>query len=265
MSLRIALLFFSLLISIGDLRSAAFAQETSEGPSIEGPVEGLIGPAVEMNSDLRDLLIEGRRQRELEPIEVPLHRVPFPELAPATHGDVETQLAPSNSVGAFKTKKSALSKPNPNFDGISLFDPGAFFVPHDTNGDVGPNHYVQTVNSSIAVFDKHGNTLAGPLPLSALFAPLGGSCVVGFPIDPIVNYDPLADRWLVLGFPFDSPICIAVSQTGDPVAGGWFLYAFDVVDLPDYPKLGVWPDAYYLSTQAGTVQVYALDRSRMLN
>jgi hypothetical protein len=71
--------------------------------------------------------------------------------------------------------------------------------------------------------------------------------------------------------PFASPICVAVSRTNDPVTGGWFLYDFDVTafGFPDYPKLGVWPDAYYLSTQrffpGGGLDVYALDRENMLN
>src|SRR2546430_815607 len=33
-------------------------------------------------------------------------------------------------------------------------------APPDTNGDVGPNHYVEPVNLSIKIFDKNGNTLA---------------------------------------------------------------------------------------------------------
>ena len=109
------------------------------------------------------------------------------------------------------------------------------------------------------------------MPISTLFAPLGGPCATDSVIDPIVNHDPLADRWVVLGFPFSSPICVAVSQTNDPVAGGWFLYEFDVTGFgfPDYPKLGVWPDAYYLTTQRGFpdggLDVYALDRANMLN
>lgn len=156
--------------------------------------------------------------------------------------------------------------PNPNFEGINQSDPGAGFIPPDTNGDVGPNHYVQTVNSSIEIFDKQGTTLAGPMRINRLFVPLGGPCATGSVIDPIVNYDPLADRWVVMGFPFASPLCIAVSRTSDPVAGGWFLYAFDLgVSIPDYPKLGVWPDAYYLGLNAGPENVFALDRTNMLS
>ncbi len=68
-----------------------------------------------------------------------------------------------------------------------------------------------------------------------------------------------------MGFPVRSPLCIAVSRTGDPVASGWFLYAFDLgVSVPDYPKLGVWPDAYYLGLNSFP-NVCALDRANMLS
>jgi hypothetical protein len=255
-------MFLCLSTSLQGLCNASFAQEGGSG--IKGPIVSVIQAPVEMNADLRDLIIEVPLRRARGLIEVPLKKVPLPEVTPSRPGEEEIPFIPRDPIHLFKAAPE-FSTADPNFDGIHAGDPGAFFSPPDTNGDVGPNHYIQVVNSSMAVFDKQGNTLAGPLPINALFVPLGGSCADESPIDPIVNYDPLADRWLVLGFPFASPICIAVSQTGDPVTGGWFLYAFDVASFPDYPKLGVWPDAYYLSTQIGTVDVYALDRSSMLN
>ena len=71
--------------------------------------------------------------------------------------------------------------------------------------------------------------------------------------------------------------CIGVSKTSDPVSGGWWLYAIQVdpanpTYLGDYPKFGMWPDAYYLSmnefsnnTTFNGVRVYALDRNSMIN
>src|SRR5258708_16202604 len=46
--------------------------------------------------------------------------------------------------------------------------------------------------------------------------------------------------------------CIAVSKTSDPVSGGWWLYGIRADDaahpwLPDYPKMGIWPDGLYMS------------------
>jgi hypothetical protein len=65
------------------------------------------------------------------------------------------------------------------FNGIDVVNSGGSGVP-DTNGDVGPDHYVQAVNNSFKVFDKSGNTLAGPTTYDSLFAQLTGTPCSGF-------------------------------------------------------------------------------------
>ena len=76
--------------------------------------------------------------------------------------------------------------------------------------------------------------------------------------DPVVLYDAVDDRWMITDFAWTNndsgPYyeCLAVSKTGDPVTGGWWLYALRADDathdwLNDYPKLGVWPDGIYMS------------------
>src|SRR3712207_8205335 len=55
--------------------------------------------------------------------------------------------------------RSAAPSPAKNFPGLTNRN-GVY--PPDPTGDVGPNHYVQMVNSSIQIFDKNGNTLYGP-------------------------------------------------------------------------------------------------------
>src|SRR2546423_1743398 len=66
--------------------------------------------------------------------------------------------------------------------------------------------------------------------------------------------------------------CVAVSTTSD-ATGSWNRYGFHLgADFFDYPKLGVWPDAYYMSMtvfDANTEnfigpQPFALDRAAML-
>jgi hypothetical protein len=130
---------------------------------------------------------------------------------------------------------------------------GSPVVPPDTNGDVGPRHYVQAVNVSMAVFDKTGTLLFGPVPGNAVWSGFGGACETTNDGDPIVLYDHLADRWLLSQFtnvdagpPFFQ--CLAVSQSGDPT-GAYYRYAFQIPNskLGDYPKLGVWTNAYYMS------------------
>jgi len=168
-----------------------------------------------------------------------------------------------------------------NFDGVGngVSGPGGTFTvnsaPPDTNAAVGPNHIVETVNTDLAVFNKTTGTIVfGPVAINTLWAGFGGGCQVDNDGDPIVTYDRLADRWIISQFqvtstPFQQ--CVAVSKTADPT-GAYFRYAFNYSGFPDYPKMGVWPDAYYVSynmfNNAGTSflgsQVCAFDRARML-
>ncbi len=151
-------------------------------------------------------------------------------------------------------------------------------VPPDPNGAVGPNHIVTMCNLSFQIFDKTGTSLFGPAANNTLWAGFGGSCQTSNSGDPVVLYDRAADRWLLSQFtattaPFLN--CVAISTTSDPT-GSYFRYAFPTgttgVNFPDYPKYGVWPDAYYLSTReflglAGAFQgvgAYALNRAQML-
>ncbi|MDA2911626.1 DUF11 domain-containing protein [Nitrospiraceae bacterium AH_259_D15_M11_P09] len=156
------------------------------------------------------------------------------------------------------------STPDLNFAGTSFT--GA--RPPDTVGDVGPNHFIQMVNgpggTTVVITDKTGNILAGPLTLTSLWT-IGGPCASGLG-DPIVLYDRLADRWLMSEFASTgNHLCVYISQTSDPVSGGWFNFDFVTPNFPDYPKYAVWPDAYYVSTnEPGGAPVYALDRTQML-
>jgi hypothetical protein len=139
--------------------------------------------------------------------------------------------------------------------------------PPDTVGDVGPSHYIEGVNTAIGIFSKTGTRLAA-FTFDSLWSGMGSTpCNGSNEGDPTVVYDPLADRWIVsdFAFGFDSsgnPVapyyeCIAASASGDPVSGGWYLYpiptdsgtagAPPAGDLADYPKMGVWPDAIYMT------------------
>lgn len=152
-----------------------------------------------------------------------------------------------------------------NFDGISNID---FVNPPDPVGDVGPDHYVQMVNSNFAIYDKQGTRLTGPTAINQLWAGEGGLCEANNDGDPIVLYDAQADRWMLSQFAIQAPnfaLCIAISQTPDPT-GAYYLYEFPTPVFPDYPKYGIWPDAYYMAANEDppNVGVYAFERIRML-
>jgi hypothetical protein len=141
-------------------------------------------------------------------------------------------------------------------------------TPPDTVGEIGRNYYIQMVNhgsgSLFTVYNKSdGSVAAGPMVLDTLAT--GGACTSGSG-DPIVLYDHLANRWLLSEFAsFGNHLCVYISQTDDPISGGWFAYDFGVPNFPDYPKYAVWPDAYYVSSNESAPAVYALDRDQMLN
>jgi hypothetical protein len=148
----------------------------------------------------------------------------------------------------------------------------------DSNVAVGTTQVVQFVNRSYAVFDKStGRATLGPITGTTLWQVIGAPCYVNATTtysDEIVQFDKLANVWVMMMPAWTSPnsLCVAVSTSADAVNASWNLYVYstpaDMTD--DYPKLAVWPDAYYVSYNQGDDGVFegaaacALDRSAML-
>lgn len=189
----------------------------------------------------------------------------------------------------------------PGFEGLGLGLPGfglfGVYIPPDTNGAVGHTftaadgrshkYFVQMVNSELAVFEldaNGGGTLVyGPVIIEQLFnqgafKETGNPCALHNDGDPIVKYDHAARRWIISQFvhTYADPAnrmheCVAVSQTEDPL-GAYHLYQFPYGrEMPDYPKFGIWPDAYYVTfnvfLDGGTFTgagVCAYDRAAMV-
>jgi IPT/TIG domain len=196
----------------------------------------------------------------------------------------EPENVPGPSAGDPLLQTEATSTPAPaasSFAGLDFAHWGAGWPP-DTNGDVGPTYYVQTVNTSIGIFRKSDGVRVAAFTFNTLFgqSPTGTPCDNLNQGDPVVVYDPIGDRWVISDFAWSNYTsglmyeCMAVSATGDPVSGGWHFYAWQVENggvLPDYPKLGVWPDGIYMSannfstTSGGfqNVQVWAFNRQEL--
>jgi hypothetical protein len=166
-----------------------------------------------------------------------------------------------------------------SFAGVGQGDYGFSdrYAPPDTNGAVGATQYVQWVNVNLAVFDKATGAIKPGFPVAgnAIWAGFGGGCETNNDGDPIVQYDKLANRWILTQFSVSTTPylqCVAISQTND-ATGAYYRYAFSYgnTQFNDYPKLGVWPDGYYVSynifnnaqTFAGA-KVCAFDRAKML-
>jgi hypothetical protein len=137
------------------------------------------------------------------------------------------------------------------FDGIGPADYSIQSDPPDTNGSVGKMHYVQWVNTGIAIFEKATRkevaNMPKPVDGNLLWSGFGGNCENYDDGDPIVLYDKEAGRWFLTQFAITKPPfsqCIAVSTSEDPT-GTYARYEYQFKDFNDYPKFGVWPDAYY--------------------
>lgn len=148
----------------------------------------------------------------------------------------------------------------------------------DAVGAVGTTQYVQMVNNQYTIYDKTtGAVIAGPIAENTLFTGLTGlPCATATGGDGTVVYDQLANVWILqhhavpTGGPYDN--CVAVSTTSD-ATGTYYVYDFALTQsYPDKPKLGVWPDAYYISQDVLNPsnksflrsQACALERSKML-
>lgn len=172
-----------------------------------------------------------------------------------------------------------------NFEALGVGTPGfnPTGAPPDTTLAVSENYVVQWVNTQIGIYNKSGASL---LPAPGFIngnqlwqgLPAGSLCRQVNRGDPIVQYDKHAKRWIFSQFAFNSTFtqnaqCIAVSVTDNPM-GAYSLYQYNFgALLPDYGKLGVWTDAYFITynmfnVNAGTFnggQSCAYDRSAMLS
>ena len=173
-------------------------------------------------------------------------------------------------------KQTGLHSPQ-NFNPIVNFeamDNISGFYPPDTQGDVGPDKYVQVVNSTFAIYSKTGSVLFGPADLHTIWngipAPWNGTDDG----DPVVLYDQAADRWIISQFSLPEgnyAELVAVSVTSDPT-GAWYRYVYQFGnEMPDYPKFGIWPDGYYFSVNRFTggsawsgTSACALERAKLL-
>src|ERR1700756_2562311 len=171
----------------------------------------------------------------------PMKRIPLPPELTAAQQD------PVIQVG---TVAPATPPVTLGFEGLGNGQYGFSVTgaPPDTEGTVGATQYVQWVNTSFAVFNKStGALIAGPTAGNTLWSGFGGGCQTNNDGDPIVLYDKAAQRWVFSQFSVTTTPylqCIAVSTTSD-ATGTYNRYSFQYSNFDDYPKMGVWPDAYY--------------------
>ena len=161
----------------------------------------------------------------------------------------------------------------------------------DPNGAVGTKQYMEWTNVYYQAFDKvtFAPVWSAPQSGTSPFRKAGLKSCLNVNGDGIIEFDRMASRWVVAMRSQSSTgayyYCVAISNTDDLSSTklGWYAYAFALnpvltnangkVFWPDWPKLGIWPNAYYVSfdlndvsasyAQVGVV-VCALDRNNML-
>lgn len=250
----------------GELEALAAGPQPPVTYDISGPYVENEVKAISFDKDLRHLPQIGPAERR------PMREMLSPDVGPVSEG-----AAGLDSVAQTLDGLEAMPAASASFKGLDFQSWGAGWPP-DTVGDVGPDHYIQAVNTSIGIYDKTGTRLAA-FTFNTFFDGTGTPCDASNQGDPVVLYDHVSGRWIITDFAWSStrgPFyeCIAVSKSADPVAGGWYFYglAADSTSLNDYPKLGVWSDGIYMSANmfkrmrsySGT-KVWALNRDDLIN
>jgi hypothetical protein len=220
----------------------------------------------ELNEDARNLMYLRTKDHQSSKAYRPVRRPPRQQKYLSRY----QSLAPESQTSF---PSAAMSSSSSTFAGLSYQELcsggqcGSGWPP-DTNGEVGPNHYIQAVNTAYAIYDKSSGQLLASFTEDQLWSSSGSTACNGYSQgDPVIVYDPLADRWILANFAFASSAgpfyeCIAVSKTSDPVSGGWWLYELQMdpggTGLPpagtmnDYSKFGIWPDCLFMSANEVT-------------
>ena len=149
-------------------------------------------------------------------------------------------------------------------------------LPPDTNGDIGPDHYMQIVNVSFAVYNRNGTRRLRP---GEQQHPLRGHADLrhaqpgrpGRPLRPVLR--PLARVAVRDRRPPATTSASRSRRPSDPT-GSWCGYEFLIhpTKFGDYPKFGVWPsqNAFFMTVNQfddagwGGAGVYGFERDQML-
>lgn len=135
--------------------------------------------------------------------------------------------------------------------------------PSDNTLAVSANHVIQLTNNNTSSYIKVWNKSGTVLVNKKLVSSITGINDYG---DPNIIYDWQADRFVftVLYGATANKLVVCVSKTNDP-SGAWYTYSFVTANgFPDYPKIGVWGNSYFITTNSNTPTVFALNRSTML-
>ncbi len=208
------------------------------------------------DGDVRSLPAVGPEKFERPELEDP---DPHPVLYRGATANSSSSAHSGPVTSPIATPSAPAPAPSISFEGLDFANWGAGHPP-DTNGDAGPQYYVQAINTSVGIYNKSDGSREAAFTFNSLMSQgnFGNLCDTNNFGDPIVLYDTFEDRWIITDFAFTldgsgnvvAPTfqCFAVSKSGDPVAGGWNFYFIQINNaLGDYPKFGIWTDGLYMS------------------
>ncbi len=220
-------------------------------------IAGLIAPVV-IHS------IHGLDRPSIAPITRQVMPFNSPVVAPADIGSI-VSVSPAPAVAA----PNAVA----NFEGLHTTVDCT--VPPDSDGAVGPWYFVAFVNNfnNCATQTPSGNvgfyckaasggactsqgTLAAAFYYPNLFSSLTTTCNSKTAhSDPQVVYDSAKDRYLFADIATTSPfqICVAATLSNDPINGAYCVASYASIgsNFPDYEKVGVWLDGFYVGYNPG--------------
>lgn len=213
-------------------------------------------------------------------------------------------------AGGKAAASSGRAKSNPelnrSFEGVNFHDQrfanggNQFSVePPDQALCAGNGYVLESVNDVLAIYDKSGNRLTGPVDLNSFYkypAAINRATGARGPTitDPVCYFDTDTQRWFHVVLTIDhvgvtarfsgtNHLDIAVSQTADPT-GSWNIYQLPVQNngtqgtpdhqcaggfcLGDYPHIGADANAIFLTTNEFALfgsgfygaQIYAISK-----
>ncbi len=258
-SLALALAVFAGFAMSAIVNARAEAQDVVKGKSGQATRRG--------GANFSDLAHqELNRPPGPQRVEPPKRRIKPQKLAPesiarAARAAFAPELSsspPPLAASSFAGSPPPPTNPPPSASFQALPDDGRTLYP-DTQGAVGPNHLMVTLNSQVRIQDRSGGTIS-TVTLNGFWSSLGNpSC-----FDPRVLYEPYNNRWIFVcaanAGTTNAALLVGVTRTSDPT-GDWNLYSVDVdTARPIYavsPNLGfnkdwivVQADMYYRSNDS---------------
>ncbi|MGI8905333.1 MAG: beta strand repeat-containing protein [Candidatus Sumerlaeaceae bacterium] len=233
----------------------------------------------------RDAVKEARRQDEIRRgLRPPLG---IPHVQPEEHEKEEDELRPGRDSGPstapLERPRFRLSLPEAQpqapqalsgagFKGDDMLEgsqaSGFLFIPPDTQGAIGPNHFVEMTNATVSVFTRAGVKLTTAsldsfftLTVSGTTYPRNGST------DPRVIYDRRSGRWFACIIEIGASssgaannIILAVSRTSDAITTVWDKYLIPTAQggatgntkFNDYESLGLDDNGVYFGMRVFT-------------